>query len=179
MSETWKPVVGFEGHYEVSDAGRVRSVARQLRFKSKTGDWCLRTAQMCLLSPQGINSGYLVAHLYRRNCRVVRTVHSLVAAAFIGPRPLKHDIAHNNGDKKDNRVSNLRYDTRRGNHADKRKHGTNACGSRIAQAVLREKQIPHIRALEGVLSPRATARAFCVSVMTIHRVWRKETWAHV
>lgn len=175
----WKPVVGFEGSYEVSDEGAVRGVRRALKFKSRRGNWHERIAESAVLRPNLINSGYHVVHLCRAGKRTPKTVHSLVAEAFFGPRPEGFDVAHWNGNRLDNRVGNLRYTTRRGNHADKRRHGTNAAGSRIAQAKLTEDQIPSIRALEDRSTMSRVARKFGVSPTTILRVWRRETWRHV
>lgn len=179
MAEEWRPVPGFEGQYEVSSGGRVRSCARRLPFLSKRGQWCVRVTAPRLLAVQRINSGYAVVHLHHENIRRARTVHSLVAAAFIGPRPKGYDVAHRDGDRQHNAVSNLRYATRSENHADKRAHGTLAAGSRIRQAKLTEAGIPTIRSLRGVMPAVAVGRVFGVGGKAIGRIWNGETWAHV
>lgn len=53
-----------------------------------------------------------------------RQVHQLVLEAFVGPRPDGTEACHNNGTRTDNNLANLRWDTRKSNHADKKKHGT-------------------------------------------------------
>lgn len=119
--EEWRPVVGFEGFYEVSDRGRVRSVAKVLPFMSKKGNWHTRRTKARVIAQNNINSGYLIVHLYKNNKRTPRTVHSLMAAAFFGPRPPKHDVAHNDGNRRRNVLSNLRYATRSENLLDGRR----------------------------------------------------------
>jgi hypothetical protein len=116
--------------YEVSSLGNIRSVSRFLRFKSKNGNWFMRRAKTRSLAKNMMNAGYHIVHLYRGDRRTVKTVHSVVAAAFIGPRPEKHDVAHGNGDRLDNRAENLRYATRSENHFDKRRHGTSRLGKK-------------------------------------------------
>ena len=129
MTERWKPVVGFEGLYEVSSLGNVRSLAKVLPFRSKHGRWFTRQTKTALISKNLMNAGYHIVHLYRGDVRTVRTVHSVVAA-FLGPRPAGLDVAHWNGQKLDNRVENLRYATRSENHLDKRRHGTSLLGKK-------------------------------------------------
>jgi len=68
--------------------------------------------------------GYASVTLSMHGVSKHRYVHHLVAAAFIGPRPDGLDICHNNGDIRDPRASNLRYDTRNANMRDSLKHGT-------------------------------------------------------
>lgn len=179
MRENWLPVVGFEHQYEVSDCGNVRSCVRALPFKAQNGTWHLRKTEARLLSLQLINSGYLVVHLHHKNKRTVRTVHSLVAAAFIGPRPKNFDVAHADGFRLNNRRTNLRYLTRVENHAEKRIHGTHAQGSQIRQAKLKEVYIPSIRGLQGVKTAAEVGVMFGVQYRAIERIWEGKSWRHV
>lgn len=110
--EEWRPISDFDGLYEVSSLGNVRSVSRLLPFMSKKGNWFVRRTQTKLLAKNSMNAGYHIVHLYRDDARTVRTVHSVVAAAFIGPRPAGLDVDHRNGKRQDNRAENLRYLTR-------------------------------------------------------------------
>jgi hypothetical protein len=175
----WKSVVGYKGVYEVSDAGHVRSLSRRVPFLSKRGNWHERVTVLKPLVAQKINSGYLVVHLSRDDKCVARTIHSLVAAAFIGPRPTGYDVAHNNGQRLDNRAANLRYTTRAGNHADKRRHGTHACGTRIAQSKLTERAVRSIRAARGRRSVTTLSAKYGVARASIYRVWKRTSWGHV
>lgn len=106
--EEWRPVVGFEGKYEVSDEGRIRSIRRNGYLNR-------------VLMP-GTN-GYLYVSLGRKVRW--RSVHSIVAEAFLGPRPNGMETCHNNGNPTDNRLENLRYDTLSANRRDTVTHGNN------------------------------------------------------
>lgn len=118
--EKWLPVVGYEGSYEVSDQGRVRSVDR---WRTSGNGPYLRPGQMLKPNTTG---PYPMVMLRRPEKSVKRRVHVIVAAAFIGPRPAGMDVCHNNGNPLDNRAANLRYDTHSNNARDMVKHGTNA-----------------------------------------------------
>ena len=121
MEENWKPVVGFEGAYEVSDQGNVRSIDRSYEQISRHGTKYMHSKKGRLLRPGRTSSGHLSVALGRGNSR---TVHSLVMEAFVGPRPDKMEICHNNGNPADNRLENLRYATRSENILDAVKLGT-------------------------------------------------------
>lgn len=132
MSERWLPVVGWEGRYEVSDFGRVRSVER-CGIHGREGNHVFPSR---ILNPIANQKGYSVVNFTdnatpgttRR--RAQRLVHQLVLEAFVGPRPDGFDSCHNNGNKADARLKNLRWDTRAGNFADKKLHGTSQTGAR-------------------------------------------------
>lgn len=174
--EQWKPVVGYEGLYEVSDQGRVRSLDRPdgrgrkikglLRALTETGD------------PVGPKKKrYLQLGLSRNSVYRTRKVHVLVMAAFVGPRPAGLDICHRNGDPSDNRLSNLRYGTKRSNMLDRHEHGTYFKSP--GRSKLSPNQVREIReryALGGV-SQRALARehGLCqgtISHLLLHKNWR-------
>jgi hypothetical protein len=112
----WFPIPGWEGMYEVSIYGEVRSLDRVTtkgqRIKGQT------------LVLNVTMHGYRVVGLYRGSRRTPRTVHSLVMEATHGPRPEGMEVLHGNGHRSDNRRANLTYGTRSENNLDKAKHGT-------------------------------------------------------
>jgi len=111
VPEEWRPVVGYEGLYEVSDQGRVKSLPRT------TG----RRSPEYVLTPKLHDSKklYLDVHLRDAAGRPhTRKVHHLVAEAFIGPRPPGQIVRHGLGGPSDNRLANLRYGTQAQNRAD-------------------------------------------------------------
>lgn len=117
MSESWRAVVGYEGAYEVSDLGRVRSLPGGQRkgrvLKSVTAGRGYLTIQTCI-------EGQIRRHY----------IHHLVAGSFIGPRPDGLDVCHNDGDMLNNSPTNLRYDTVGGNMRDAIAHGTHRVAAR-------------------------------------------------
>jgi len=95
MKETWKPIIGYEGLYQVSDLGKVRS----LKFGKER-----------ILKP-GMSAGYLAVGLCN-NGQKTRKVHQLVAEAFIGPRPDGYETCHKDDVKTNNVLTNLYYGTK-------------------------------------------------------------------
>ena len=128
--------------------------------------------------------GYRQVLVYRKGMsRVCRKVHVLVCEAYHGLRPSpKHQVAHANGDKSDNRPENLRWVTARENIADKIKHGTvtRTVGQINGQAKLTEKQVSEIRSrwwCQGV-TQRQLAEEYGVKQPTISNIISRRTWGH-
>lgn len=126
IKERWLPVVGDEERYEVSDMGRVRRLPQWTRNGSTE-----YFREGALLKPFVDAHGYPCVDLRQRGptgsktVGRVRKVHALVMEAFVGPRPEDMDTCHNNGDKLDSRLANLRYDTKSSNGFDTVRHGGN------------------------------------------------------
>lgn len=151
MSELWRPVSGYEGLYEVSDHGRVRSLDRvciYCRVDQYSGRELTvhRHIKGKLLRPGRMTAGHMSVSLGRHNSI---PVHTLVLTAFLGLRPEGMEACHNNGNPSDNRLPNLRWDTRSSNLHDAVRHGTKPIGERSWNAKLRNADIPKIRALIG------------------------------
>ena len=117
MVEVWSPVVGYEGLYEVSDAGRVRSLDRQIAHEGRGR----RYMRGRVLSQSAMRNGYLKVGLPGGNA----LVHRLVLTAFVGPCPSGMEGCHNDGDRSNNRLDNLRWDSRKENNLDAVVHRTN------------------------------------------------------
>lgn len=100
ITEQWLPIAGYEGIYEVSSFGRVRSLDRK--------DAIGRPRHGRFLSP-GMSNGYLFVQLSKDKGHQVFRVHSLVAAAFLGERPKGYTVNHIDGAKTNNRFENLEY----------------------------------------------------------------------
>lgn len=119
ISECWLPVVGFEGVYEVSDQGRVRSLDRQVpHWRGGT-----QFSRGVVLRPVVKSSGRHFVTLSQGERRVQRSVHRIVAEAFLGSCPESLEVCHWNDDPSDNRLSNLRFDTHSANVLDKVRNG--------------------------------------------------------
>lgn len=125
-SEIWKDLPEWEGLYQVSSLGRVRSVPRTKRHKSKLGVWFEMPLKGRVLRPGTHEKGYKIVALSDlatgRKPRTYR-VHRLVCLAFHGePEGDRCEAAHNNGIRDDNRATNLRWATKLENMADIRVH---------------------------------------------------------
>lgn len=172
--ETWKGVPGFEGLYEVSNLGRVRSLDRVVRYRSGP----VHTHRGRVLKLAAGRSGYPHVQLFRNGHGVCRSVHSLVLAAFVGPRPKGHQCRHKNGHRKDARLSNLEYGTARENCLDKRRHNTHMPGSRNPASVLSEPDVALIyKRLQDGETQTALAAEYGVTSTAIGHIARGTNWA--
>lgn len=122
MNENWLPVPTWEGFYEVSDQGRVRSVDRVIEHPtSGSSFWKGRILKQSAAGRSGHLVVTLIDSVGRR--RRVAKVHQLVLEAFVGPRADGMECCHANDIPADNRLSNLRWDTHAANTQDQVRNG--------------------------------------------------------
>ncbi|WP_047219965.1 HNH endonuclease [Delftia lacustris] len=175
QGEVWRAIPGFEG-YEVSNLGRVRSFRRH----GGRGRGFTKTPRQKNLHVAA--TGYLCVTLQKPDgdrCSKY-PVHSLVASAFLGPRPDGMQIAHFDGDRQNALLENLRYATAAENAADKRRHGTNAAGERNGMHKLTESSVREVRRLHSRGdSQTSLAKKFNVSTSAIQFVIAGQHWSHV
>jgi hypothetical protein len=98
--EEWKDIDGFEGLYKVSTFGRILSVEKECRQLSRGHRVFGRTMKPRILTPWKQNSGYLLVTLRKENKSYAKTVHRLVAEAFVKQIPGKEFVNHKDGNKK-------------------------------------------------------------------------------
>ncbi|EOM78090.1 hypothetical protein DW322_11330 [Rhodococcus rhodnii] len=123
-AEIWKPVLGYEGLYEVSSIGRVRTVERVVRGGRTPTSSRTVPAKVRKVSAH-VNGGHLWLKLHRNGVRTPRFVHRLVLEAFVGEQPEgRNEVRHLDGNPANNRVENLAYGTHAENVADMLEHGT-------------------------------------------------------
>ena len=125
--EVWKPVPGYEGLYEVSNLGRVKSLPRKVRIVrwGKEGQRPV-PEKILTTTTEDHRFGHLFLYLCREGKRKRWYVHTLVLTAFVGPRPDGMECLHGDGDPANNRVENLRWGTSSENTLDSVRHGTHA-----------------------------------------------------
>ena len=117
--EQWLPVPGFEGYYEVSDHGHVRSLDRIVAGVTPTGLPCEQLRRGRMLTPSPDSSGHLKVNLSVDGVIEAKFVHQLVLEVFVGPRPDGLVACHYDDVKSNNHVSNLRWDTVSANSRDR------------------------------------------------------------
>jgi hypothetical protein len=168
-AEEWRPVVGWEGKYEVSSLGNVKRIKVWIRAKTKGQN----------LKPIRYHTGRLHVCLCVDQVRKYKTIHSLVAASFIGPRPPGKEINHIDGDHTNNRATNLEYITPRENKDHAVLMGLTAWGEKNAHRKLLPDQVREIRALAGKESILGMSKRFGVCRPVIKAVLRGETHRRV
>lgn len=176
MTEVWKDITGYEGSYQVSDQGRVKSLARTVPHRNSSIQ-----IQEKILEPGLSSDGRHSVTLYRDGVKSTKFIHQLTLKAFVGPCPEGMEVCHQNGDHVDNRLSNLRYDTAKNNQQDRIGHGTDNHGARNGRSKLTEQAILEIRDkyATGMFSQRELGNEYGVSQAHIGYVVNKKSWAHV
>lgn len=129
-NEEWRDAIGYEGGYQVSNLGRIKSLQRK-----KTR----------IVKPDIIHTGYLRVMFYKDGKTKSHYTHVLVAKAFIPNPDNKSDVNHINGVKTDNRVENLEWTTRSENIIHAFANGLSKSGSKHGRAKLTPNQVREIR----------------------------------
>lgn len=165
MEETWKPVVGYEGVYSVSDQGRVMRNSKGRVLKNVIGA-----------------KGYAQVSLSMNNVASTHLVHALVMRAHVGPCPAGLEVCHDDGDPANPKLANLRYDTHAANLNDRRAHGTASTnpGEANGQAKLTEDHIRAIRAYPRYKGSRNDiASIYGIGANYVSDIRSRRAWPHV
>ena len=177
IQEEWSPIPDFVG-YEVSTFGNVRS------YRSINGKGELRQTPRPLKLLSTPKKPYLRVGLMDEMGKVKHLpVHTLVLLAFVGPRPsVAHDCCHQDGNARNNVVTNLRWDTKQANANDRVSHGTQVRGEKAPLAVLSEAQVREIKAALPAWKKgmgRFFAQKFGVGDSAISAIKQGITWSHI
>lgn len=168
----WRVVDGFGGFYEVSEDGRVRSRARSVLQENGV----VRMWPSVELKQKRLRHGYMevcLRHAYQAKSFVC--VHSLVASAFLGPKPAGAEVRHLDGDKANCRASNLAWGEHIDNMHDQYRHGTRIASTWHPLASLTRELVEWIR--ESSQSGAEIARTLGLSVSTVCRARKGKTYA--
>ena len=145
--EEWRPIPGYEGLYEVSNIGRVKS----LHGRSER-----------ILRPSRGNHGYSQVDLYRNHIGETKLIYHLVLESFVGPRPDKLECRHfPDQNPANNYLINISWDTREINAADRIINGTRTIGERNGKTKLTEEKVRAIYFATG--TPKEIAKQFGIS----------------
>lgn len=160
----WKEIPGFDGRYQASNTGLVRSLRRNMKISGTSTR----------------ESG----HVYVRvmDGRVEKKIHiaRLILAAFYGWPDGKFEACHNDSNPKNNHLSNLRWDTKSGNHKDRIAAGTSIRGVGHFAAKMTENEVIEARAmLSSGERISDVARKFNMSQGAIYSIKHRINWRHI
>jgi HNH endonuclease/NUMOD4 motif len=169
LLDYWKPIVGYEGIYEVSCTGRVRRLV---------GNKNTYPGKILRATVQKGNYPRVALHNGKKSGK--RRVHQIVAEAFIGPIPENHEVNHIDTDHLNPRASNLEYLT----HSDNMKHALASgkldgfMAANGKKAVLDNEKVAHIRTL-AQSELKAYSIESGIHLATIRSAWIRKSWRHV
>ena len=169
MTEEWRDILGYEGMYQISSIGRVKSVTRT--YRSERYGTAIDVAVPGRILMPFLTAGYPSVKLSRDGRPTTHYCHRLVCEAWHGPRPDGCDVAHNDGEKSNNAPSNVRWATRQENAKDKVRHGTQPRGDDLWFTKISDAEVAAIRADEDSPS-RVWAERLDVSASHVRNIRR-------
>jgi predicted DNA-binding protein YlxM (UPF0122 family) len=190
LTEYWVDISNYEGYYQVSNYGNVKSLDRvitehpSVKNEQQTGK--TQTLKGRILKPHTNSSGYYQINLNRKSIRTTFAIHQLVAQSFLDNRSSKPLVNHINGIKTDNNVNNLEWATYSENleHAYKnrlrRAVKTNEVASKNYKRKLTEQQVREIKLLIAAksLTLKQIANQYDVGRSTIGSIKSGRNWSH-
>lgn len=179
MEEIWKDIDGFEGLYQISSLGRIKSLAREVPFGGK-----YRKVEEVVLKRHFSRTGYEKAALGYGGKKIHTSVHRLVAKHFIPNPDNKPQVNHKNGIKSDNRVENLEWVTNSENikhsFTDLKRKPFFLYGTQKHNCKLTEQDVIEIKkALQNPICKRDLARKYNVHETTIANINSGRKWKHI
>lgn len=175
-AEEWRDIPGWEGFYQISNKGRVKSLERS--FLDSRGGNRVYGEKIIKLVNNG--QGYLCASLCWKGVQITIRVHRVVAVAFIPNPDNKPQINHKNGIKSDNWVENLEWSTGSENIKHAYQMGLlSRKGEKHSHSKLTEKEVLEIRKNKDRLKGFELSDIYKVSQSVISEVRSRKTWKHI
>lgn len=177
ICEVWKPIPGYEGFYEISSHGSVRSVDRNITYKDGREYFYKGKT----LVPRVDRVGCKYVHLYINGKRRAFTIHRLVAIAFIENIENLSDVNHIDGNRLNNRVSNLEWCT----HAENMQHAfrtglINNTGVNHGNNIYTDDQILKVKEMLVLRRPHKEIEAETgVKKGTVEQISQGRQWRHL
>jgi hypothetical protein len=176
QKERWIPILGYEGIYEVSDQGRIRSLSRAVGNRSRSGNYFTYEMPGRVLRPCPGSHGYLMVYLCKCGRKKGVLLHRIVLEAFVGPCPDGCQAGHGAGGKLDNRLANLRWRTlHENNFTDKIRDGKDARGEKHGASKLTQGEVKAIRA--DCRSCSEIAKDYGIHPRYVSLIRRRKRWA--
>lgn len=176
--EIWKNIQGYEGYYQISSLGNIKSLERTVKTHNQHGETMMKVKER-MLKPGTNNHGYSTVVLYINGGKKTFTTHRLAAIAFIPNPENKSDVNHEDGIKSHNWVNNLEWDT----SSENQKHAfdTELKKPSYGNAKFTEDQVREIRWLyeNTDLSLSGIAIKFESYKTLIFKIVHRLTWKHI
>lgn len=177
LTTTYCLIPGYPG-YRVGDDGSVWSCLKRHYRRGRKGVVWVVSADWKPLDCKPNKQGYPRVRIGGRTCKV----HTLVLLLFVGPRPHpKAHGCHKDRNPRNNRLSNLRWDTPKGNMKDRDEHGMTRRGERHYRTKLTEQDVRDIReayAAGGTSLPKLAVK-HNIGTSTVYRIVKRLVWKHV
>lgn len=179
MNEIWKDIVGYEGHYQVSNTGQIKSLARKIWYESKgrvKAHFKLRAEK--ILAQRVGTTGYLQISLCLESERKLVSLHRVMAEAFVPNPENKPEVNHKDTNKLNNTIQNFEWMTHAENMAHSLENGRHVKGDTHPMAKITETDVRSIRAAVGA-KPKDLAAKYGVCTDQIYLILKRKSWAHV
>lgn len=176
-SEVWLDIKGYEGHYQVSSSGRVKSLSRVVECRK--GVFVNKKER--ILSDWNCGKGYRKVKLSKDSAEKSIRVHRLVAETFLSNPEAKSEVNHVNGIKDDNRIENLEWCTSSENtkHALNNKLKISQKGSEHGMSKLTEQDVLEIRKIGRSKTLKEVSEIYKVDMSLISSVLLNKIWKHI
>lgn len=181
MYEIWKDIKGYEGYYQVSNTGKIKTLEHNIiRHNGKR-----LTIKEKILNGSKDTKGYLQVELKKDGKRNIKFIHRLVAETFIENPNNKLQVNHINGDKSNNGIDNLEWVTCSENIHHAWKNGLNKPikGEAHGNHKLTDDEVryikEHYKPYDRKYGINALARKFQVSTCPIDRIVNGKGWKHI
>lgn len=170
LLEHWKPVVGFEGYYEISNVGSVCRVKpyRNVKAYARVTQWQWKGNG---------NRPYVV--LSKNGEHKTLKVHKIMVDSFLGGTPEGFTVHHEDDRYTNNRISNFRFLSAIDNWRDAYLSGLMTHGSKHKNAKLTEAKARELLALNGKISLKQASKKFGISTTAVSYLWKGRNWAHL
>lgn len=179
--ETWKPVIGYEGIYEISNTGLVKSLSRNKHCGHEMSKPQITKERILTIRTDRL--GYTRVKLSKNGVSKLLYLHRLIAKAFIENPKSSKEVNHIDGDKSNNEISNLEWCTRSENLKHAFKNGLKRAkkGEENNKAKLNVTEVKEIRKLynTGKYTQVNIAKTFNVTSATISGIVNFNTWKEV
>jgi len=175
--EIWKNIEGYEGLYQISNLGRVKSLERYLGHNHGG----LKLKKELILKNWLSSTGYYIISLSKNNFSKKFFIHRLLCENFIKNPERKREVNHRNGIKTDNTLKNLEWVTSSENTIHSYKTGLQISikGEKCKLSKLTKEQVLEIRNNYEKLSASKVAKIYNMSKSAIIQIRNRTTWKHI